>query len=668
MGWGMRTRTLLLSLLLVAGCGASSVESQESPAAADEGASPTQAAAFARLQAETKQTWSMRAHAVHRTPATLSGRTEVLLQDRTRAFETTVGFLERHKDLFGMKNARAELKLTRDRADQLGMHHVRMQQMVKGVPVWLGEVLAHYDQAGRMVEISAIFVPELHDLDVTPTLSLDDAVASAKADFVAAKPELAGDELAVEKAELMVYAPGDAPARLGWHFRLRGLGEHPALQDTMVDAKNGAILNKFDNLQHVTATATGASGKSRTIEVTQAGTYQMIDATRQIRTYDAANGQPQGLGTLVTSSTPTSWDQQATRGKGVAVDAHFNAGVVYDFYKKVLGRSALDGKGTAMLSTVHYGQGMDNAFWDGTRMAYGDGAQVFKPLAISLDVVAHEFTHGVTENESGLVYQTQSGALNESVSDVFGAIIEHYLSPDDAKNMVMGEDIGIQGPLRDMKNPAAGGQPAHMSKFVRTTQDNGGVHTNSGIPNNAFYLMTLSGTNPTSQVKVPFGLGWDKSTKLWYRTNTELLTSGSDFAAIAAATMRAAKDLSLTQNEQNIVECAWIATGVTPGTCKSITNPQSQDPTPSTPEPGSSSGSSSGSSGRVPSSDEGNNSNGDGTDSTEEEGTTRPSQRPNFAQTNSGCSAAPGAGGAGLLLPMAAAVLGLVVSRRRRTR
>ncbi len=666
----MKTRTLLCSLLLVTGCGISAVDSDRAPAPAPEGTAQAAATAFERLQADTKATWAMRLHSVHKTPATLSGSTEPMLLDRAKAFETTVGFFEKHKDLFGMKDARAELTLTRDRGDSLGMHHVRMQQTVKGVPVWLGEVLAHYDRDGRMVEVSAIFVPGLQDMDVTPSLSLDDAVAKAKAHLFAARPELASDELGVEKSQLMIYAPGDQPARLGWHFKLRGLGEHPLRQDMMIDAKDGAVLNAYDDLHTATATATGAGGKSRTIEVTQSGgTYQMTDSTRQIRTYDAASQQIQGLGTLVTSSNPSSWDQTSTRGKGSAVDAHFNAGVVFDFYKKVLNRSALDGKGTAMLSTVHYGAGMDNAFWDGQRMAYGDGSQMFKPLAQSIDVVGHEFTHGVTENESGLVYQTQSGALNESVSDVFGAIIEHYLQPDDAKNMLMGEEIGLSGPLRDMKNPASGSQPAHMSKLVKTSQDNGGVHTNSGIPNNAFYLMTLGGTNPTSQTKVAFGLGWDKSTKLWYRANTELLTQGSDFAAAAAATNRAAKDLGFTQNEQNIVECAWIATGVTTGTCKSITNPQSDTPSTSS-SSGSNTGSSSGSSGRQtqPGEDTGNNdSSGDGTDGTDTGGGSK-SSRPTFAQTNSGCSAAPGPVDAGMFLPLAAVAAGLVASRRRRAK
>jgi thermolysin len=364
--------------------------------------------------------------------------------------------------------------------------------------------------------------------------------------------------------------------------------------------------------------------------------YAMIDTTRTaggIRTYDAKNTQSLP-GTLMASTSLTSWDTSATKGRGAAVDAHYSAGVVFDFYKGAFGRSGIDGKGGGMTSTAHFAQSLDNALWDpeSKQMMYGDGGQIFRPLAGALDVVAHEFTHGVTQAEAGLVYQDQPGALNEAISDIFAALIEHAVSPDPVKNFQIGEEIALAGYIRDMKNPGAKQQPSHMTQLVKTTQDNGGVHINSGIVNNAFYLMTNGGVNPKSQIEVKRGIGWEKSAQIWYRTLAELLVAKSDFAAVAQANARAAKDLSLTQAEQDAVACAWIATGVLKGTCAEVV----EEPAPAE-EPAAA--------------------------PTEPEATaSRP--RPSSTVETSSCSAAPGGPGAGSAL----ALLGIAASARRRRR
>jgi len=596
-------------------------------------------------------------HADYGTASLVAGGPEIVLTTRERAFDLTVAHVQAHRHLWGIRDARAELTLARSRTDELGMHHVRMRQTVRGVPVWLGEMLAHYDATGRLVEISAVWAPGVHDVDTTPALSLEEAVARAAAAMRGDRPELEGDELAVERPELVVFAPaGRAPA-LAWHVALRALGDHTALVRALVDAKTGDVLDRFDDIQTIAATATGATGKSRTIEVSQSGaTYQMIDAGRKVTTYTLTNQQITGNGTLVTSNTLTSWDQAATLGKGAAVDAHYHAEQIFDFYKKTFNRNAIDGKGAAIVSRVHYGQGVDNAFWDGTRMSYGDGSTRLKNLAAALDVAAHEFTHGVTTNESGLVYQNESGALNESISDVMGAVIEHGLLPNDTNNMVLGEGSAVGQPyLRSMVNPTSGSppQPAHMTKLVKTTQDNGGVHINSGIPNNAFALMTIGGTNSVSKISMPKGIGWDASAKVWYRMNTDLLTTGSNFAAAAAASARAAKDLGLTQTEQDIVECAWIAVGVVPGTCKAsaTTAPASTPPPASSSSSGGSSGAASGGGGEASPTEPGGN---------PDQGVAPPAQ----TSDGGGCSSSPRAPLD--LAPLALVGLGALVARRRR--
>jgi bacillolysin len=681
----MRSRTFILGLVCVAGCHAAN-NSGESQGPAPSGSTPEQVEALRGLEQETGTRWDLAVRPEDHTARNLSGRTAKLLTSKEQGFETSVAFLEKNRAIFKMRDPRRELRTRRERSDELGMFHVRMQQTVRGVPVWGKEVMTHFDPKGRLVEISANYVPDLDGVDVNPTISLEQAKAVAAAEAGRMYPELVGATFEVEQPDLMVYAPEQGAARVGHHFKLRSTDARIALFDCMIDAKTGAVLNQFDDLQHVEGSGTGATGKAHKIEVSAAGGgYSMTDATRGqgIRTFDANHAQ-QTPGTLETSTSLTSWDTNAADGAGAAVDAHAYASAVYDFYKKTFNRNGLDGNNTAMISTVHYGQAYDNAFWDGRQMAYGDGGQAFKaPLCSSVDVVAHEFTHGVTSSESNLVYQNASGALNEAISDIFGVMIKHSLNPTDPNFFMLGTEVATGG-LRNMKDPAVKQQPGHMTQYVRTQQDNGGVHINSGIINNAFYLMTVSGTNPRSQVAVQFGIGWEKSQKVWYRASTELLTSQSDFAAAAAATIRASKDLALTENEQNIVECAWIATGVMAGTCKTLSNPATPAPAPTTPAPApttdtprgettssssSSTGGTSTNPGRTGTTSGANDAEEDGEEEEEESTTSSTKKRKTITQTSQGCSTAPGGTGntSGLLLAFAAVAL-TVGARRRNSR
>src|SRR5205085_6209765 len=224
-------------------------------------------------------------------------------------------------------------------------------------------------------------------------------------------------------------------------------------------------------------------------------------------------------------------------------------GRVYDYYVNTFKRDSIDGQGMPMVSTVHYGssaQDAQNAAWVGQKqqMIYGDGGKIFKPLSLGLDVVGHEFTHGITDNTAQLIYQGQSGALNESYSDVFGAMI-------DRDNWTIGETV-IKSPpfpvpyLRNMQDPSAGGnydpsdplhsvgQPSNMNEYANLpntrTSDNGGVHVNSGIPNKVAYLIGTA-------------LGKEKLEQIYFRTLTQILTPQSQFLDAARATAQAAQDL-----------------------------------------------------------------------------------------------------------------------------
>lgn len=553
------------------------------------GVTSSQLQAFRQLEAVTHQRWRWLQNEVRKTPLHLSAsRTgKPLLVRGADPVYTTLSVLEEHKALFRMKSAAAELAVEKTEVDELGMTHARFQQMVRGVPVVGAEVMAHYDSVGRLASIDANYVADI-DIDVVPRLAVADALQRVKA-YIVETSEVDESTLETEEeGKLVVFAPEDRPARLAYRTKVRALeAKDPAIWVTTVDANTGEILDRYNDLQTIQGQGVGVLGDTKTFEVSENpnGGFIMTDASNgvQIRTYTARQQQTTP-GTQVTSNSATSWDT-GVPGAGAAVDAHFNASVVYKYYKEKHGRNAIDGNGGAMISTAHFGQNYDNAAWDGRGMLYGDGGQIFRPLSVSLDVVGHEFTHGVIQRTSNLIYQNQSGALNEAVADIFGAFIEHSVAPDDNKNWALGEAVVRAGsPLRDMRNPQAVDQPqpAHMSRFVNTQQDNGGVHINSGIINNAAFLMTVGGTNPVSKVEVKYGIGWEKSEKLWYRANTRYFMQNTNFAQAAQGVLQAATDIGLTQNETNIVECAFKATGIAQGQCATLVDPKSNTPAPGT--------------------------------------------------------------------------------------
>ena len=672
----MRKLAFVALATVAVGCSADPPSSGESssPAVGDPGVTASQVRAFDKLQLDTGRGWIWMQHEDYRTPAHLSSARvgKALLVPGKSPHQAVVEFVDQYRDLFKMRDASAELSLTKSEVDPLSMTHVRLQQVVHGVPVAGAELAAHFDEKGRLTSIDANTIAGIEDLDLEPKISAKLGRDVALADIVTSTKNVDESKLTSADGKLVVFARTGRPATLAFEYTVRAVyGDEPAIWVTKVDAKTGQILDRYNNLQTIEATGAGVLGDAKKFQVTQSGgQFTMTDTSRgvTISTYDAGGQQigPSQGATEVTSTTLTSWDTGP--GRGAAVDAHTYAGVVFDYYKKVHARSAIDGAGGAMLSTAHYGQAYENAFWDGTGMSYGDGGSLFRPLSAGLDVVAHEFTHGVTEATSALVYQGQSGALNESVSDIFGVFIEHSLKPDDTKNWLMGESIAKTSTgLRDFKAPANGQQPANMSSYVNTQQDNGGVHINSGIPNNAAYLMTMGGSNPTSGTAVKFGIGWEKSEKLWYRANTKYFLSTTNFAQAAQAVMQAAKDLALTDNELNIVDCAWKATGVVQGACSTIVDPKAT-PVPTAPGPGPSTGTGTGT-GSDPGTttgDPGDTTGGDPTTSTGTSTTPKKKRTTLTSVDSSGCNVSSGSTDFGPLAGLLAAVLGLAASRRRK--
>jgi len=250
----------------------------------------------------------------------------------------------------------------------------------------------------------------------------------------------------------------------------------------------------------------------------------------------------------------------ATRD-AVADAAYDSAGTTYDFYARVLQRSSIDGRGMRLDSSVHYGRRFNNAFWDGREMVYGDGdGRLFRDFASALDVVAHELTHGVTQYAvpGGLDYTGQGGALNESISDVFGSVVKQWAHGQTAAqaDWLIGASImnpAVGHALRSLEDPgnrrvtwSQDDQPADMSGYV----EGGDVHTNSGIPNHAFYLAAIE----------LGGCAWEKAAPIWYRA-LPLLRPSSTFADAARATIHATALLGWDA-ARGAVESAWRKVGV----------------------------------------------------------------------------------------------------------
>ena len=258
-------------------------------------------------------------------------------------------------------------------------------------------------------------------------------------------------------------------------------------------------------------------------------------------------------------------------GDIAADEAYEHLGATWRLYREVYKRDSIDGAGMPLTGSVHYGRNYDNAFWNGAQMVFGDGdGEVMNRFTIAVDIIGHELTHGVIDHEAALVYQGQPGALNESICDVFGVLVKQHTLKQTARQGDWLIGAGLFMPsvkakaLRSMAEPGTAyddpvigkdPQPAHMKDFVSTTQDNGGVHINSGIPNRAFYLAAVAVEGPA----------WEGVGRVWYDTlRDRRLRADADFAAFATLSIEmASRRFGAGSAVHKAVADAWLATGVT---------------------------------------------------------------------------------------------------------
>jgi Zn-dependent metalloprotease len=312
-------------------------------------------------------------------------------------------------------------------------------------------------------------------------------------------------------------------------------------------------------------------GQRQALSEFNTATFRVAASGKDRVVYDAKNG----------SSLPGAVVRKEGDGpvSDVAVnEAYDGSGDTYDLYNDVYQRNSIDGNGMRLDSTVHYQVGYDNAFWNGEQMVYGDGDEnlpesqrLFNRFTIALDVIGHELTHGVTQFEAKLSYFQQSGALNESMSDVFGSLVKQHKLQQTASqaDWIIGAGLltaNVHGVgIRSMKAPGTAyddpvlgkdPQPAHMKDYVSTLSDNGGVHINSGIPNHAFYVTAVE----------LGGNAWEKAGQIWYVTLKDKLSANANFQDCADLTYQAAGELfGAGSIEQQAVQKGWAEVGLAVG-------------------------------------------------------------------------------------------------------
>jgi Zn-dependent metalloprotease len=283
----------------------------------------------------------------------------------------------------------------------------------------------------------------------------------------------------------------------------------------------------------------------------------------------------------------------APTGDQAVDEAYDGSGATYQLYKDIYERDSIDGRGLPLFSTVHYGQGYDNAFWNGQQMVYGDGDEdlppnerLFNRFTAALEIIGHELTHGVTQYTSKLVYQDQPGALNESMSDVFGILVKQYLLKQTVSesNWIIGDGLftsNVNGAgIRSMKEPGTAYndpvlgkdiQPGHMDDYMDIEYDHGGVHINSGIPSRAFYVTA----------REIGGYAWEKAGQIWYVTQRDKLSAKSEFQDAANLTFEVAGALyGKGSQEQQAVKTGWQEVGILVEEAPPTPEPPTPTPTP----------------------------------------------------------------------------------------
>jgi Zn-dependent metalloprotease len=438
-------------------------------------------------------------------------------------------FLSVYGKHFGLNNEAKELIASKIKISKDGRTISRFKQIYNNIPVFGGELVVDVDSKNNLRSINGNIATEIN-VSSSPTVSPKEAETIAL-EITANTYQVFTNTLVASKPELIILNAALAGMNggninlLAWKFVISTIpstfaANEPITEQVFIDANNKKVITHFNLI---------TDAKNRT-------------------TYDFQNR---------TNSPVLLRSENSTNYGNIDIDnAHNFAGDTYDFYKNEHNRDSINNAGMTLISKVHYSSGYCNAYWNGFEMTYGDGCFI-----VTDDVVAHELTHGVTQYESSLIYQGQSGAINEAFSDIWGEFVDLTNNQGTDTNSVrwlMGEDTSI-GAIRNMKNPSDFQNPDRIksSYYYCGTGDNSGVHYNSGVANKAAYLITDGGDFNGYSIN---GLGISKTADLFYEVQTNILSSSATYSSLYGALNQACSNLNYTISECLQVNNAGLAT------------------------------------------------------------------------------------------------------------
>ncbi len=484
------------------------------------------------------------------------------------------------RDKLALEDVATDLTLRSAEQDDLGQTHLRLTQKHRGVEVFGSQLLSHVKGDEEATVGGRSF--DVKNVETTPAITAEQAIENAKAAL-----NFNGEFITPPTANLVILphrifqekAATEATLTYQVILQIEDGTDATAAHQYFVNAQDGQIVWHYNSMPHGTGRGlySGYVGVP-SVYVPPSGlfgaTYQMRDLARGNSGVFNMNGAENSPTGVFLSSTDSWGDGTTDNNQSAAVDAQFGIQKSWDYFSSVLGRRGMDGYGGAVESRVHYGSNYNNAFysWNSNRLTYGDGdGSMFNPL-VSLDIVGHEFTHGVTDRTASLIYAKESGALNESFSDIFGTAVEFYAnqSPD----YLIGEDCFTPGTAGDaMRN--MGDLSFHYSTRLYQGacnpvgdvkapdyNDDCGVHTNSGIMNNAFFLLAQGGTHQVTNITVN-SIGRRNAELIFWRALVYYLFPSANFYDARVASVNAAVDLfGPNSREHRATEAAWEAVGV----------------------------------------------------------------------------------------------------------
>lgn len=538
------------------------------------------------------------------------GNAAPVLDSSTTPEAAALAVIESHAASIGITTPDEELQLESIAEDTLGMTHVTFRQVASGIPVYGMRYGVHFDRAGRTAYVSGRYVAGLSGVSLSAGIDDSEALSLAKADLaMQVAPATLTEEMEPPTTQPVVWAIGGDHPTLAYEVELAFSKDEVVAMHYVIDAGDGSILERTPAMRSATTEGSGAGvlfharGEQtdiKTFVVTSIGTEASPDGIKYRMTRE---GTPDATAITVRDRTlafpywveskdPNQWDLGGI-SPGQAVDGYVHLEMVDHYHRTVHGRASYDGAGSPMTVFAHDPIAYDNAAWYKGRLYSGDIVLAAPDAAYvaCLDVVAHEFQHGVNGATLDLVYESQSGAIDEALADIFGSFVEHHYAPHETNNVLIAEASTLPHrahPIRNLMDPASQGDPDHMDVYenlpVDEDNDLGGVHVNSTIVSHAWYLMTVGGTHARSQVTVSSPIGWEESEQLFNAVvegRAQAPTASfADFARVVIATAYQLQSASGTDQLPAVPEagddgeiapppspvravgCAWHAVGV----------------------------------------------------------------------------------------------------------